>query len=97
MQPKILTLIRKFHRMSQTQLAQNLGLCQVQVSKYETGRTPISLEVLRKYSEYFKIPMSNLFLFQEISENPSLGEKWKKLCAKTVINILEFILENENE
>ena len=51
----IITSLRIHHNMTQTQLEKALNLSRGLVSHYETGRNDLSIEVIVKYANYFKV------------------------------------------
>lgn len=53
--------LRKSQRMSQTDLADRLGLTFQQVQKYEKGSNRVSAGRLRRIAEIFEVPVSALF------------------------------------
>lgn len=53
--PRILTLLRKEHKLSQKQVAADLGVSQALLSHYEKGIRECGLEFLVKVSEYYNV------------------------------------------
>lgn len=53
--PRILTLLRKEHKLSQKQVASDLGVSQALLSHYEKGIRECGLEFLVKVSEYYNV------------------------------------------
>ena len=53
--PRILTLLRKEHKLSQKQVASDLGISQALLSHYEKGIRECGLEFLVKVSEYYNV------------------------------------------
>jgi transcriptional regulator with XRE-family HTH domain len=68
-----LKVIRQYHRINQSDLADRLGISRSYLNEIEKGKKEPSIDVLRRYSEYFKIPMSSLMLFAESSAGSSAG------------------------
>lgn len=52
---------RKFHAMSQTELAEKIGLTFQQVQKYETGANRVSASKLYQISQTLGVPVDYLF------------------------------------
>ncbi|UWY27642.1 helix-turn-helix domain-containing protein [Flavobacterium sp. TR2] len=56
----ILKEIRKKHSLTQTELAENLGITRSAIAQIESGKNNISLEVAKKASELFGITVDDL-------------------------------------
>lgn len=66
MQHDALRLVRVFHDMSQTELAEQLGISKSYLSELEKGtKKKITLDLLTRYSQIFSIPVSSLVFFSE--------------------------------
>jgi transcriptional regulator with XRE-family HTH domain len=89
---RALKLIRQYHRLSQVEVAQGLGLSKSFVSELEKedGKKP-SIDVLERYAAFFKIPLSSLLLFAEQVESPSIGERTRMFAANKVLKMLELL------
>ena len=64
---KKLTELRKQKGLSQEQLACDLNISQSSISNYEAGVTNPDTEILKRISDYFQIPISNLFSDESLS------------------------------
>jgi transcriptional regulator with XRE-family HTH domain len=60
-----LRLVRLFHNLKQKDLADALGLSPSHLSEVESGKKQVTMELLEKYADYFKIPASSLLYFAE--------------------------------
>lgn len=87
---KALRLIRTYHDMSQTELCVELGMSNSYLSEIEAGRKQPSLDLLKKYSDYFEIPLSSILFFSENIERKELTGNIRKSIASKVISILEW-------
>ncbi|MBU3890922.1 helix-turn-helix domain-containing protein [Methylosinus sp. KRF6] len=98
MYDRALKLIRQYHRLSQAELADKLGLSRSFVSELEKagGKKP-SLDVLERYASFFKIPVSSLLLFAERSSASDLGEKSRIFAADKVLKMLEWLAETSHD
>ncbi|MBF6648034.1 helix-turn-helix domain-containing protein [Methylobacter sp. BlB1] len=85
-----LRLIRTYHDLSQTELCSELGLSNSYLSEIESGKKQPSLEILKKYSEQFDIPLSSILFFSENLEAPKPSDKFRKNIAEKIITILEW-------
>jgi len=86
-----LRLIRVFHDMKQVELAERLGVSKSHVSEIENGNKSPSLDLIERYSEAFKIPVSSIMFFAEELPHAKTGDKVRSKIAGTVIDILRFV------
>ena len=98
MYDRALKLIRQYHRLSQAELADALNLSRSFVSELEKhgGKKP-SIDVLERYANYFKIPVSSLLLFAERSASSDLREKSRTFAADKVLKMLEWLEETTRD
>ena len=91
---RALKLIRQYHRLSQVDLAERLGLSKSFISELEKegGKKP-SIDVLERYSAYFKVPLSSLLLFAERTEANDISERSRIYAADKVLKMLEWLEE----
>ena len=66
MQHEALRLVRVFHDLNQSTLAERLEISKSFLSEIESGKKTISLELLNKYAEIFNMPVSSLMFFAEL-------------------------------
>ncbi|MBN8647294.1 MAG: helix-turn-helix transcriptional regulator [Caulobacterales bacterium] len=95
-----LRLLRVFHDLKQVELAERLDVSRSYVSELENGNRTPSLDVIKKYSEFFKIPISSIMFFSEnlggTKTDESIGEKARNAIASKVIQFLQLIEEKTN-
>lgn len=91
MYKRALRLIRIFHGLSQSQLAKNISLSKSYISELEQGRKQASLDVLQKYADFFRIPLSSLLLFAEQSEKADFAERGRVAFAGKVLKMLDWV------
>lgn len=91
---RALRLIRQYHRLSQVELAERLGLSKSFISEIEKegGKKP-SIDVLERYAAYFRIPMSSLMLFAERTDVADFSERSRTYAADKVLKMLEWLEE----
>lgn len=91
---RALKLIRQYHRLTQVQLAEALGLSKSFISELERedGKTP-SIDVLTRYADYFRLPLSSLLLFAERTESSDIGDRSRVFVANKVLKMLEWLEE----
>jgi transcriptional regulator with XRE-family HTH domain len=92
-----LRLLRVYHDMRQYELAVKLGVSKSYISEIENDNRSPSLEVIQKYAEEFKIPVSSIAFFAEqIDDHSKTGKKLlsvKTAIASKVIGMLKLIEE----
>jgi transcriptional regulator with XRE-family HTH domain len=95
---RALKLIRQYHRLSQVELAEKLGLSKSFISELEKsgGKKP-SVDVLERYAAHFRIPLSSLLLFAERAEVSDFNERSRELVADKVLKMLEWIEETTRD
>lgn len=86
-----LRLVRSFHQVNQSQLAEALGISRSYLSEIESGRKVPSLELLQRYAAHFNIPLSSLVLFSESTGEKQRGAKTKALLSEKALAILQWI------
>lgn len=95
-----LRLLRVFHDLKQRELAEKLGISPSHVSELEKGNRTPSLEVMQKYADVFRIPVSSIMFFSESLNSAQSGEaitsKAKSAIASKIIGFLKLI-ENKAE
>ncbi len=90
-----LRLIRVFHHISQTNLADDISISKSYLSEIESGKKTVSIDLLNKYSERFNIPVSSLMLFSESLESDGSVRKANSFVAGKIIKMLSWISEIE--
>lgn len=91
MQHEALRLVRVFHDMNQTALAERLGISKSYLSELESGKKSPTLELLQKYAETFSMPLSSLIFFAENAYNPSRSDKIRSAIAGKALKMLQWI------
>ena len=95
---RALRLLRTYHQLSQIELAKRLGISNSYLSEIEKGgdKEP-SLDLLNKYAEIFKMPVSSILLFSEqIISGSKPGSKLRIASADKILRLLEW-LEERND
>lgn len=88
---KALKLLRVFNELSQTEMAQKLGVTKSWISEIENGHKEPTLSLLQSYAEVLDIPLSSILFFSEHMENDGASEKTRVFVSKKVIAILDYI------
>jgi transcriptional regulator with XRE-family HTH domain len=86
-----LRLIRVFHDMKQTEVAEKLGVSKSYLSEIEKGRKRPTLDLLEKYSSNFSIPMSSILFFSESMENNHSLKSARLAVAGKIVNFMKFL------
>lgn len=87
-----LRLVRAFHNLNKTQVAQRVGLSKSYITELERGDKKVTLEVLQKYADAFNMPVSSLMFFAEHAGDPSSTEKVRTAVAGKVVKMLDWIV-----
>ncbi|MFW5431168.1 MAG: helix-turn-helix transcriptional regulator [Methylophilaceae bacterium] len=93
---KALKLIRRYHQLNQTELAEKLVISNSYLCEIEKGIKSPNMELLTKYSLVFKMPVSNILLFSEKINASSPSDKVRAFAATKVIRLLDWIAETED-
>lgn len=84
--------------MKQRDLAVKLGISNNYLSEIESGAKAhvITIELLNKYAEIFKVPASTLMLFSEQLESGKRSEKLRVSMAAKVLKMLDWIDQHDD-
>ncbi len=85
--------------MKQRDLAVKLGISNNYLSEIESGAKAhvITIELLNKYAEIFKVPASTLMLFSEQLESGKRSEKLRVSMAAKVLKMLDWIDQHDDQ
>jgi transcriptional regulator with XRE-family HTH domain len=90
-------LIRAFHDLNKTQVAQRVGLSKSYITELERGDKKVTLEVLQKYADAFNIPVSSLMFFAEQAADAPSTDKVRTAVAGKVVKMLDWIVTVTDE
>lgn len=94
---RALRLLRTYHQLKQKELALRLDISTSYLSEIETDAKQPSIEILSKYSEIFKMPVSSILLFSESMDAKRTASSLVRVAAADkILRLLEW-LEEENE
>jgi len=93
---RALRLVRSFHRLKQTDLADKLKISNSYLSEIESGVKSPSVELLGKYSKIFGIPVSTLLLFSERLNEKKFSERVRVEAGGKILRMLEWVAESEH-
>ena len=80
---RIIHLLRVADGLSQSELADKLGISRAYLSQVETGHADPGLGLLKKVAKYFDIPLA-ILLPDEHEENSELFAELQKLLAQVL-------------
>lgn len=83
--------IRQFNRLTQTELSKALKVSRSTISDVESGRRPPTLKLLQCYSDYFKMPVSDIHLLSEGLD------KSNSFFTGTAMKILKWIASDDSD
>jgi transcriptional regulator with XRE-family HTH domain len=93
---RALRLLRTYHHLKQTELAERLGISGSYLSEIEAGDKEPSMDLLMKYAEIFKMPVSSILLFSEkMEEGGKRRTKLRVEAADKILRLLEFLEERD--
>lgn len=95
MYDRALKTIRQYHRLSQSDLAEQINISRSYLNEIERNKKEPSLEVLKKYAERFEVPLSSLMLFAE-QESGATFDKARVFVADKVLKMLEWVAEGKD-
>jgi transcriptional regulator with XRE-family HTH domain len=83
--------------MSQTELAQRLGVTKSWISEIEGNKKEPTLNLLNSYSEVLGIPLSSILFFSERMNDDKTSEKVRTFVSKKVLAIMDYIDAHSGE
>lgn len=86
-----LRMIRVFHDKSQREVAAALDISASYLSEIEKGTKEPSLQILKRYSDEFAIPLSSIMFFSEQIDEKAPAARAKTFVSGKVLAILKFI------
>lgn len=86
-----LRLLRRFKGLTQTEMAQRLGVAKSWISAIESGKKEPTLNLLQSYALVLDIPLSSILFFSEQIDASKSSERARSFVSKKVLAILDFI------
>lgn len=97
---KALKILRTYHQFSQIALARRLEIANSYLSEIESGHKSIKIELLEKYAEIFKIPISSIFFFSEAMQEKKTkhnsASNLRIAAADKILHLLECVREQNS-
>ena len=98
MLPKALRLIRQYHQKTQAELADELSISKEKLALIEASKTPVSADVLQRYSDIFDISIDSLVFFSEsIGREGKYAYKVRRVLAGKILDVLEWVNHKNEE
>jgi transcriptional regulator with XRE-family HTH domain len=89
-----LKLTRQFHRLSQTEVAERLGISKSHLSELEAGKKSPSIELLQRYAKVFDLPPSTFLLFAERLEGKMPRRQQTKVDR--LLAFLDWVVKDDS-
>ncbi len=90
-----LRLLRVFHDLKQIELAERLEVSKSYLSEIESGNRTPSIEILQRYADVFKIPLSSILFFSEnindVRRGRSVAASAKGAISSKILGFLQLI------
>lgn len=89
-----LRLIRVYHDLKQSDLAERLNISQSHLSEIERGKKSPSSELIERYSKEFRLPVSSIWFFDEHLTDrvkPSTLDRARGIIADKVLDFLRVV------
>jgi transcriptional regulator with XRE-family HTH domain len=94
---RALKMLRTYHQLKQVELAKRLQISNSYLSEIESGSKAPGLDLLEKYSQVFKMPVSSILLFSEkMGDDSRISEKIRVSAADKILRLLEWIDEKDS-
>lgn len=89
--------LRRYHQIKQDDLAKQLEISNSYLSEIESGKKAhaITIDLLKRYSEIFNVPISSLLLFSEQLDSSKRSEKFRVATAAKILKVLDWVHSDE--
>jgi transcriptional regulator with XRE-family HTH domain len=91
-----LRLLRVFHDLKQIDLAKRLGISRSHLSEIEKAVKTPSFDLIERYANEFRIPVSSIVFFAEAIPGAERGSPLKAKISKSVIGLLQLVERKAN-
>ncbi|MGE8450147.1 MAG: helix-turn-helix domain-containing protein [Pseudomonadales bacterium] len=94
---KALRHLRRYHQMTQEDLARRLEISNNYLSEIESGKKAhaITIDLLNRYAAIFDVPVSSLMLFSEQLDSGRRSEKIRVAMAAKILKVLDWVAADE--
>lgn len=91
-----LRLLRTYHQQSQSVLANKLEISNSYLCEIEKGVKAPSIDLLNKYSEIYKMPVSTILLFsEEANATNKTTDRIRFSASEKVLKLMAWIADKE--
>jgi transcriptional regulator with XRE-family HTH domain len=88
-----LRLIRVYHDLNQSELAEKLETSKSYISEIESGIKAPTLALIERYAVEFNMPASAILFFAENMDSPSAASVARRFVSRKILTLLRFIEE----
>lgn len=92
---RVLKLYRQYHRLTQTALADRLGISKSFLSELESGKKTATLDLIERYAGEFGVPASTFLVFSERLSGAPPSET--KARVEKFLKFLEWAASDEED
>ena len=92
-----LKTMRVFHDLTQTELAEKLGISKSYLSEIESNKKTVSLHLLEMYSSIFNVPLSSILFFSENMNSNNPEAEARALVSSKILALMRFIAERSEK
>ncbi|WP_250510319.1 helix-turn-helix transcriptional regulator [Caballeronia sp. GACF4] len=85
--------LRRYHQMTQGELAKRLEISNTYLSEIESGKKAhaLTVDLLGRYAQVFDVPVSSLMLFSEQLDSKRRSDKLRVAIAGKVLKVMDWI------
>jgi transcriptional regulator with XRE-family HTH domain len=88
--------LRGFHRLTQQEVADQLGISTSYLSEIENNHKSPTLDLLERYSALYEIPTSSLLFFSENLGEKKKSDAFRMICTDKIIKVMEWVNDRES-
>lgn len=88
---KAVKAFRVFNRLTQEQLSESLGVPKSFISEMENGRKPVTIQVIDRYAEYFKVQAWEIVYLGRVYDSRSKQSRFTKM----LLALIEWISNDD--
>jgi transcriptional regulator with XRE-family HTH domain len=86
-----LRLIRVYHDLTQSEVAERLKISKSYLSEIESGTKVPTLALIDSYAEEFDLPASAILFFAENMDDPSAAGQARQFVSRKILTLLRFL------
>lgn len=88
---KAVKAFRVFNGLTQQQISESLGLPKSFISEMENGKKPVTIQVIDRYAEYFKVQAWEIVYLGKVYDSKSKQSRFTKM----LLTLIEWISDTE--